>query len=869
MKLSIAKKFLTLIVLCAYSQVFNLLGQELSFSHYTQESEVLQLPSAEIQSTYQDQFGYIWFVVYSSGLVRYNGHETVLFTEADGLPLLTVYELLEDPWGRLWVSTDAGLAVTEKPLGDYQLGEKPRFTNAVGDTHLATSAIVHNRMTIDGKGDLWVGTEEDGIIHYGLDSLNSIKVDTIHTDYYQKGVNRRVRSLLTLKSGAVWVALDDGDISVYPPGKYESSTILSDSASAPCQTEVLFETSSGEIWGGCWNGTLWKLKQSTDQLVFQTVSKDINNRLISLQEDVHGHLWAASYGSGVIQVEPSGSSRIYDQNNGLISSNINDIFLDREGNLWFAQSGGISKLRNNYQAFTNYSASTTAQGKPIFSNASLNAILRMRDHPDLIWTATTGGGITIILGDGSSVTLTKKDGLLSDRVTSLQEDQFGRIWAGTARGISCISVLKATAPPAQSTPWSFRNSTARIANYDNHSIYAVKKINIPVSVNSTLMVESLWFPGYQHLYCLVNEKWFVFRSASGLPSTYYHAITSDGTGKLWVGTRDRGVYSTEQAVTLEGLQESSGKPLPFEDNNQQVLAREVTDMIFRPVWNETLGAHSDNVETLLWLDNTLWVGSTSGLSAVEGNPLQSTKLLTEEAGLNANNITAMDYSKHTGTIWIGTNGGLAEIDPHARQVVGTVTKQNGLVDNEVWYYGSVFVDTLGNVLYGTAKGLSIYAPQHDTESPTTPLLHLEKASFTENNSGDNEVSFQYAALSFIAEKQIRYKTRLQGFDEDWSAITSENKIRYTNLPAFLIPRQYSFEVLGGYQDGQWTEEPLVHSFWVRPAWWLRWWSFLIQTVVAGFLIFWYVRFKTRNQARALAKEREITNRLKQIDKLKD
>ncbi len=857
-------KYLCTIAVCLMGPLQHM-GQELPFTHYTQESEIMQLPSAEVQSSYQDQYGYLWFAVYSSGLIRYNGNETVLFTETDGLPTLTVYEVIEDALGRLWVSTDAGIAVSEKPLQDYLLNERPRFNNMIDSIPLANIAVVHNRMISDSLGSIWIGTEENGIIKYSFESLSDLTVDTIKTDYGNNHQNRRVRALISRQDGTVWVSLEDGDVEFFPPGKTEG-ILFTDADTAPCQTEVLFETSSGQLWGGCWNGTLWKLNQAN----IEVISTEISNRLIAIKQDLQGTIWVASYGSGVLRIDEQQSITRLNQQNGFLSNNINDIFLDGENNLWFSQSGGISKLRSNHGAFLSYTESMTLNGRPIFANPSLNAVLRSGRHSGLIWAATTGAGVTSITSEGNSQSIRKNHGLLSDRVTSLLEDKEGRLWIGSSEGINCLSVLDAAPPPPglyQQTI-SFLGQPATMTTYDDHSIYSATKISLPVNDLGSATVESLWFPGYQHLYCLVEEQWYIFRSGAGLPSTYFHAIAGNSQGKLWVGTRDRGLFSSRDRLTLADLEQKASRPHYF-PGSTEVMGQEIVEEVFQSTWNESMGSLSDNVESLLVVENVIWMGTTKGLSALEGQPVKNVATLSKEEGLAANNITSMDYSTATNTIWVGTNGGLAEIDPETKTVLRRITKQNGLVDNEVWYYGSVFIDEQGQVLYGTAKGLTIYNPALDAQVTHAPLLNLEKAEFSEGSTGNNEISFQYAALSYIAERNLRYQTRLQGFDEEWSEITEENKIRYTNLPAFLIPRKYTFQVLAGYHEGAWTETPLEYSFSVKPAWWLRWWSFLIQALIAGGLLFGYIRYKTKRQALALEKQKEVSRRLIQIDKLKD
>ena len=109
-------------------------SQELTFTHFTQDREVNPLPSSAVTMVYQDRLGYIWMVIYSSGLLRYDGTRLQQYSVSDGLLDLDTRQVLEDSSGRLWVASDAGLVVSEFPLADYEVNNRVRFAAKVGST---------------------------------------------------------------------------------------------------------------------------------------------------------------------------------------------------------------------------------------------------------------------------------------------------------------------------------------------------------------------------------------------------------------------------------------------------------------------------------------------------------------------------------------------------------------------------------------------------------------------------------------------------------------------------------------------------------------------------------------------------------------
>lgn len=821
-------------------------GQVLSFTHYTPENEINPLPSAEVHKVYQDRLGFIWIAVFSSGLVRYDGHKMELYTTEAGLKDLGVWEILEDKAGRLWIGSNEGLVVSEKPLTDYFDGRRIRFTSNISITNLIQTTILPNLLAVDSRGWVWAGTSSDGIIRYRIESLERVVADTIGTDILGEGKNLDVRSIIVRKDGSVWVGVGRGILLVFETDSPEFEVISEKQGMPKQNVHVMYESPSRILWGGCRNGILWRLEERNGKKLVVTVNSELESSIISILALSEKILLVASEGSGLLKINSvnTGQRKIYTRENGLLSDISHNLMLDREGNLWIAQSGGISKLRSNYEAFENLTATSYAGEEPFLPSPSVNSILLDKNSFESsgLWAGTSEGGVVYIRNDGESETIQTEQGLRHNWVNGLTFDKKGRLWIGTARGINCLSFDANTPLPnsRQLQQISLFGRKGRIASYRETSIFTCRNLPMLEGENNGKTVESLWFPGYRHLYCLVNDEWLVFRGASGLPLTSIHAVAVDKEGKFWVGTRDHGLYRSIIALSLSKLSELKKQNVEFHlGGGGGKFGSEIITPIFEQVWSRTIGAPTNQIETLIWRDDVLWAGTPEGLVVLEGEPVQVTTHLTQDDGLKANNVVSMAFSPVTGALWVGTNRGLTEIDPITRKIVRTVTKQDGLIDNEVWYYESVAADENGTVYFGTAKGLAIYRPDLDRSNTSLPLLRIRDARFTQDNSGNNEIAIEYCALSFANEKLVRYKTRLVGYDKNWSQETAEVKIRYTNLPAFLFSKKYTFEILACNNDGLWTETPLQYTFYVRPAWWLRWWAcgFSVIFLVASFLAF--------------------------------
>jgi ligand-binding sensor domain-containing protein len=197
--------------------------------------------------------------------LRYNGHKTDSYTKEEGLPDLTVWQVLEDRLGRLWVATNVGLVVSRKPLHEYAANYRIGFSARIGATELVKTSVFENRIAIDTQGRLWIGTQEDGIIRYRFSGLDSVIADTVRTEIYGEGKNQDVRSIVVRRDGAVWVGLGGGALLAFSAGaqKYD---VLTEKEGAPrSASDVLYESSSGKLWGGCRDGLLWRLAEDGGQ----------------------------------------------------------------------------------------------------------------------------------------------------------------------------------------------------------------------------------------------------------------------------------------------------------------------------------------------------------------------------------------------------------------------------------------------------------------------------------------------------------------------------------------------------------------------------------------------------------------------------
>jgi ligand-binding sensor domain-containing protein/two-component sensor histidine kinase len=833
------------------------------------------------------------------------------FTDADGLSQSTIFAIIQDKQGYLWLGTIDG-------LNRYDGYEFRVYVNDPSDINSVSDNFI-SALYEDSDGFIWIGT------------VNGY-------------INRFDRKTETFKRYSVndffsVIRKTEADFYDYPLAfsRNQTNTITS-----------IAGDSEGNLWIGTWGNGIVKfnIKESKASHLFNDADNPgslSSNKVIDIITDRNGDVWIATFGGGLnklFQDYPAGNSkskmpqaeflhyRASEDKFSLSDDKTISLFEDRKGNIWIGTFyGGLNKLDKNNKSlppgkarFVHYK-----EDKQQSSGISGNTVMAIHQDADgYLWIGTFGGGIDRFdLNKESFLNLTRiisQPNSFSDvEILSLFVDRSGLLWAGSHLGEGASKIQK------YSTKFEIINSrSAGKLKLNDDVVWALLKDS----------KENLWVGTYRggvNVLNFTSEQSKVYRividGEKSISDNHIRSFAEDRFGNIWVGTYSGGLNRIDKSGRIDIFKNEPG-------NVNSISANQVLDIHIeseKEIWVATFGGglnkltftkntsgnpefrtykhdpadpHSisdDRVYVILKdSKKNFWVGTYGGgLNKFNKHTGKFEVVFPDsdnpQPTLNDKILSVIESSD--GTLWIGTSGGgLNKFNIDSKTyynyslihgltsavVYGILEDNKGNLwlstDNGIFLFnittekftqfgiedgvqslefsgGAYFKDRDGIMYFGGINGFNYFHPDSITINPYAPPVVISsiKVMDARIKGEPDEIILPYdqnfISIEFSAlDFSVPKRNRYSYILEGFQkSWMFTGGSNRTAIYTNLPPGQFTFRVKGTNSDGIWNENEATLRIMINPPFWQTWWFVTLVIIAITFFIYYLGTIRVKSQ----------------------
>ena len=708
-------------------------------------------------------------------------------------------------------------------------------------------------------GYIWLGSETgllkfDGVNFTPIQLVGGLSLANVH-----------IASLLGAKDGSLWIGTDGKGLLHLKDGRITSIPAFDNTLSV----SALLQDHAGDIWAGGLNRStpnrLCRVHSESVECFGDT--KTFGVWIERLFEDKLGNLWIGA-DTGFLHWAPGPPRIMADESDAKgigLAINTNDVMVE---------------------AGRNQSPHRSDESLLRPTDISLRTLTQCRfltDRNGGLWIGTYTDGIVHSF-HGRVDTFRSTDGLSSDRIVDMLEDNEGDIWVVTGKGLDrfrelAISIVTRkqglSSDGVQSVVAEGKNiwigGSAGLDLVKNDSIRVFgKRDGLPTGDVRSLYWDAPWrlliaTGASNGLAWMQDERITKFSTPLGGND---FIITADGSGGFWLSNREAGLLHVPRGGTpVETLPWSmfgnkTATAMAFDSRRKGLwIAFNHGDLEFlqnSQVQERYLNPLENPRDLQVASDGAVWLASNAGLARLlDGHPAT----LTSRNGLPCDGVNwRKDDDDHF--TWLETPCGVVELPPgeldrwsHDPNVQVHITKyldnsdgaENVLIGH--YYSPTVAVIPDGRLAFVTTSGVAVIDPHKDLMNHLPPPVHVDhiEADARTYSSGQtvvlppniHVVRLGYSALDFRSPEKVRYRYRLEGYDTHWSEVLSTREAVYTKLP----PGSYRFHVVACNGSGVWNYAGDSIDLTVKAAFYQTKWFMLL--CIASLIVLLWIGYHSR------------------------
>lgn len=439
-------------------------------------------PQVLIQAMQMDSHGRLWLLYEGNGIGNLTRDGVFEYhPPPPDVPMaMSFTKLVVDAQDRVWVGTLDGLVVRgtdgvlRRAPESFGLGRGLVWPYRAPDgvlwivageriyrmqdgipqlQHRLATGMHITSMLQDRHGDLWIGTENQGLLRLSRHGL-----ERLPTGLSLPG--GRVVSLREDAEGSIWVGANGG---LYRLRETLFSSFTGRDGLSGDYVRTVLEDRSRQLWVGSASGLDRRDSDGRFHAVPLRNSGGKTPSVLSLAQDHDDGLWVGTFGDGILHLDAQGRMlRRYGAADGLPGGNIRAMSVDRNGAVWAGTQKGVARLDAQGVTVPNVPGLPTGLITAVAHDAegdlwvgTIEGIRVLRgDRVQVIDLAPLGGGRSVFgfqqIGDAMWIssdrglyryrhgTLSRvglEQGMPVDTVFQLVPDRIGNVWISSNRGV--------------------------------------------------------------------------------------------------------------------------------------------------------------------------------------------------------------------------------------------------------------------------------------------------------------------------------------------------------------------------------------------------------------------------------------------------
>jgi len=465
-----------------------------------------------------------------------------------------------------------------------------------------------------------------------------------------------------------------------------------------------------------------------------------------------------------------------------------------------------------------------------------------------IWVSTYSGGLSFFDQASSLVnqivhSTNNHNALVNNDVNNIIEDEWGKLWFATNNGISCWNPF--------SKQWNTFYSNERNQTQVFVTLCEDNLGRIWAGTYSSGIYVLDGKTGKELSHYSKNDK------NSPLKSNCVMRIFSDSDGDIWLGGLENAVicYKVKENKFRTYSYEFIGSMMELSKNKILLGCSNGLSLLDKQSGRVSKLLSELMVRDLQVINEEAWICTGGGGLIRYDLKTGETEKLTTQQGLPSNFVNSIIFSDNY--LWLGTESGLCRFSPKDKSI--TTYSSIYPLSHVSFNSASHFKLKNGYLAFGTNNGAVIFSPNLINEAPAKVKIFLQDltisgrsirdiSSFKLNTPVDslkaidlkyfqNTISIELLPLGISSG--AKFSWIMEGFDKDWFSPTSDRTITYTNIPSGRFTLK--IRLLDNSMKHVINERSIeIHL--VPPIWKTAWFWIILFLIASGIILLYLLYY---------------------------